>query len=206
MSDRPSPPPAPARSIDLIAAGRALDEFLRALGHDEHTNPELAGTGARVAEAFAHEFCAGEGSDLDALLRPHVMPAPTTGEKLRASPARVLLKDLPLITMCPHHLLPAEGTAHVAYEPADHIVGIGAVAALIERAGRRLVLQEKLADDVVGALVRVLAPKWLLVRTCLKHSCMRLRGERAHGSAVETWSQHGEVPEAMHALLAGASR
>lgn len=202
-------PATPQRSVDLPAAARAIEDFLRALGHDETKNPELIGTGARVADAFAAEFCAGESVDLDALVAAHRLDAPfvqSRGENSGAPSARVLLKNLPLITMCPHHLLPAEGTADVAYEPLDHIVGIGAIASLVELAGKRLVLQETLARDVTDALARVLAPRWLLVRTRLAHSCMRLRGERAHGSEVETWTSFGLVPESSYVLLGGASR
>lgn len=208
MSETRDPKTSPPPRVDLAAAARALDEFLRALGQEQSNNTELIGTGMRVAEAFAYEFCAGEGADFDALLLAHRMPVPSADQNLRASSSsqtRVLLKDLPLVTMCPHHLLPAQGTADVAFEANQHIVGLGAVAALIEHAGRRLILQETLASDVVEVIARVLAPRWVLVRIRLAHACMQLRGERAHGSAVETWTSHGPVPESMHAILAGVA-
>ena len=210
MIETPDAPAVPPRSVDLVAAARALDDFLRALGHDQTRNPELIGTGARVAQAFASEFCAGESVDLEKIVAPHRIDAPSAagahGETGSPS-ARVLLRHLPLITMCPHHLLPAEGTADIAYEPLDHIVGIGALASLVEVAGRRLVLQETLSRDVTDVIARVLAPRWVLVRMRLAHSCMRLRGERAHGSEVETWSSSGTVPDSAYALLSsGGSR
>jgi GTP cyclohydrolase IA len=187
----------PPRIVDLAAAARALDEFLRALGQDQATNPALVGTGQRVAEAFAHEFCAGHGADLEALITPHLMAAPTAEKKSSGRGSRVLLRDLPVTTMCPHHLLPSEGTADVAFEPQERIVGVGAIAALVETAARRLVLQEELGEDVLAVLVATLAPRWVVVRIRLAHACMRLRGERAHGSQVETWSSHGPVPDSV---------
>jgi len=203
----PPPPPsrAPARVVDVAAAARALDDFLRALGHDASVNRELMGTGQRVAEAFAHEFCAGEGVDLDAVLRPHLLASAATGDNAGAAPARVLLRDVPLVTMCPHHLLPAEGVANVAFQPGEHLIGIGAIAAVLETASRRLVLQEVLGGEVLGALVRVLDPRWLVVHVRLAHACMRLRGERAHGSELETWSTHGPVPDPIFTTLGGRS-
>jgi GTP cyclohydrolase I len=194
-----SAPSTPPRVPDLVAAARALDEFLRALGQDVAVNTELVGTGQRVAEAFAHEFCAGHGVDLDALVAPHLIAAPGTEKKSADGRSRVLLRDVPLSTMCPHHLLPSEGTADVAYEPAALIVGVGAIAGLLQTAARRLVLQETLGHDVTAVLARTLAPRWVVVRIRLGHACMRVRGERAHGSVVETWSSHGPVPDSVFA-------
>lgn len=194
MSATPTPP----RSVDLVAAARALDEFLRALGQDAATNRELDGTGQRVAESFAHEFCAGDHVDLATLVAPHLMRVTARGTSEKKSwegLSRVLLRDLPVSTLCPHHLLPSEGTADVAFQPNEHIVGVGAIAALLETAARRLILQETLGQDVVGVLVATLAPRWVVVRIRLAHACMRLRGERAHGSLVETWSSAGAVPD-----------
>ena len=187
-------PPSPSRVPDLALAARALDEFLHALGQDAVANPELVGTGQRVAEAFAGEFLAGHGVDLTALVTPHLLAAPPSSSR-----ARVLLRDLPLTTMCPHHLLPAEGTADVAYEPGPFLVGLGAIAVLVETAARRLVLQETLGADVVSVLAAALAPRWVVVRIRLAHACMRVRGERAHGSRVDTVSSHGPVPDAVFA-------
>lgn len=194
-----STPPTPPRVPDLAVAARALDEFLRALGQDAATNTALVGTGQRVAEAFAHEFCAGTGVDLAALVTPHLMPAASPQNKSSEARSRVLLRDLPVATMCPHHLLPSEGTADVAYEPGAHIVGVGAIAALVDTAARRLILQETLGEDVATTLQSTLAPRWVVVRIRLAHACMRLRGERAHGSRVETVTACGPVPDAVFA-------
>lgn len=193
MSDATDRPPRFPRPVDLNAAARALDEFLRALGLDETANSELVGTGERVAEAFAHEFCAGEGADFEGLIRPHVLPLPA--QSARASRNIIWVREVPVHSMCPHHLLPSEGTADVAYEPGEHLVGIGAIAALVELASRRLILQETLGQDVIGVLTRTLAPRWVALRLELTHSCLRARGERAHGARVETWSSSGEVPD-----------
>ena len=59
--------------MDRSAAARAIDEFLLAIGRDPKTEPELRGTGARVADAFIDELCAGYAVDVDALLRGNVI-------------------------------------------------------------------------------------------------------------------------------------
>ena len=195
MSDATNGPPRSSPHVDMEAAARAIDQFLRALGQDEQSNSQLVGTGKRVAEAFASEFCAGEGVDLDARLRAHLLPVATQGAIVSRNVVR--LHDLPLHVMCPHHLLPAEGSADVIFEPALHLVGIGAIAELVEVASRRLILQETLGDEIVAALTRTLAPRWVAVRLELAHSCMRARGERAHGARVETWTSSGSVPDSI---------
>ena len=86
------------------AAARAIDAFLRALGRDPEHEPELAGTGARVAPPYADELLAGYAVDVDALLAQNVFAG--TSEL-------VVVRDVPVATTCPHHLMPATGTATV---------------------------------------------------------------------------------------------
>src|SRR5262249_44027249 len=94
--------------MDQDAAARAIDAFLRALGRDPEHEPELAGTGARVARAFAEELLEGYTVDVDALLVHNVLAGGTEV---------VVARDLPVATTCPHHLMPAIGTATVAFAP-----------------------------------------------------------------------------------------
>ena len=90
------------------AAARAIEAFLRALGRDPEREPELAGTGERVARAWADELLAGYAVDADALLAENV---------LAGTSELVVVRDLPVATMCPHHLLPSTGAATVAFAP-----------------------------------------------------------------------------------------
>lgn len=107
---------------------------------------------------------------------------------------RIVLRRLPLVTMCPHHLLPAEGHADVAFEPDRLWVGLGGIAALVELSGKRLILQEALSEEIADVIDEVLRPRWVRVSLRLAHACVRLRGERAHGSEVETCSTRGAAP------------
>jgi GTP cyclohydrolase I len=163
--------------MDREQAARAIDAFLRALGRDPDSDPALAGTGARVAAAFADDLLAGYSVDVDALVAKNVLPG--TSEV-------VIVRDLPVTTTCPHHLLPSSGFATVAFAPDARLVGIGAVARLVDALARRLALQEEIGEGVVATLAKHLAPRWAGCRLVLTHACMTARGERAHGSRVET--------------------
>ena len=169
--------------MDREAAARAIEAFLRALGRDPAKDPELAGTGARVAQAWADELLSGYAVDVDALLSANV---------LAGASALVVVRDIPLTTMCPHHLMPSTGTATVAFAPGDRLVGIGTVARVVDAFARRLALQEQIGERVVAALSRHVAPRWTACHIVLSHACMTARGERAHGARVETVSTAGD--------------
>jgi GTP cyclohydrolase I len=171
--------------VDREKAAEALEGFLRALGLEPESDPELRGTGRRVADAFADEFLSGYAADPAATLAANVV---------RASTGLVVVRDIAVVTMCPHHLLPAQGRATVAFAPRDRALGLGAVVALVDTLARRLVLQETLGEDVVEHLERAIAPRWAACRLVLAHGCMTARGERAHGARVETLAIRG-APE-----------
>jgi GTP cyclohydrolase IA len=163
--------------MDREAAARAIDAFLLALGRDARKEPELTGTGARVAAAFADELLTGYGVDVDALLSQNVFPGQSD---------TVVVRDVPVATMCPHHLMLATGVATVAFAPAGRLVGIGTVARVLDAFARRLTLQEQIGEHVVAALERHLGPRWVACRLTLTHACMTARGERSYGARVET--------------------
>lgn len=174
--------------MDLDAAAEAIDAFLRALGHDPLRTPELAGTGARVARAFAEDLLDGYAVDIDALLSSNVFGGRTE---------LVVVRDLPVVTTCPHHLMQSVGSASVAFAPEEHLVGLGTVARVVDAFARRLTLQEQIGERVVAALQKHLSPRWAGCRLSLSHSCMIARGERTHGARVETIAlAGGDVDEA----------
>src|SRR5262249_1958441 len=122
------------RPPDRDAAARAIDTFLRALGRDPDREPELVGTGARVAAAYADELLAGYDVDVDGLLAQAVFAGRSD---------LVVVRDIPVSTMCPHHLLPATGVATVAFAPEEHLVGVGTVTRVLDAFARRLIVQEE---------------------------------------------------------------
>ncbi len=184
--------------MDLDAAAQAIEAFLRALGHDPQRAPELAGTGARVARAYAEDLLEGYGVDVDALLSSNVFAGRSE---------LVVVRDVPVVTTCPHHLMPSIGSATVAFAPEEHLVGVGTVARTVDAFARRLALQEQIGERVVAAMQKHLAPRWAGCRIVLSHSCMIARGERAHGVRVETVSlAGGDVDEAVVHTALGLGR
>jgi GTP cyclohydrolase IA len=164
------PPPDRAR------AAAAIDEFLRALGHDPQREPALLGTGQRVAEAWAIDLLAGEGVDLGALLDAEAFAAETSSSDFPF----VTLRDLDIVTMCPHHLLPSVGKVTLVFHPHDRLVGVGTLADLVDAVSRRLALQEDIASTLVDALVSHLGARGAACRLTLRHGCMSARGTRRH--------------------------
>jgi GTP cyclohydrolase I len=165
--------------MDRAAAANAIDAFLRAIGRDPAKEPDLAGTGARVTDAFVDELCAGYAIDGRALVEKHALDGADASSV-------IVVRDIPVVTTCPHHLLPAVGTADVALAPKKRIVGIGAIGELVDAHARRLTLQEHIGEHVVDDLDSVLAPDWVACRILLSHGCMIARGSRPVGTKVET--------------------
>ncbi|EYF05980.1 GTP cyclohydrolase I [Chondromyces apiculatus] len=171
------------RVIDRKAAARAVEDFLRALGHD--IEGELVGTGERVADAFADDLLKGHGVDPGALLRDGAMAASAHERGL------VILRDLWVDTMCPHHLLPGHGTATIAYLPGDRVAGIGTIARVVDALSQRLTLQERIGGQLVDLLVEDLGARGALCKISLTHTCLVARGERKTGTVVDTLAASG---------------
>ena len=166
---------------DLDRAARAIESFLDALGVPVSSDPELRDTGRRVAEAFANDLL--EGYSLD--------PAAILAEATSSSAeGLVVVTGIATTAICPHHLLPASGVVHVGYLPGSKVVGLGAIARLVDCFARRLVLQEDLGQRVAGALVEHLGALGAGAVVDLVPTCMTARGGRRHGSRAVTtaWS------------------
>jgi GTP cyclohydrolase I len=172
-----------ARTIDLARAARAVEELLAAVGAPTD-DPELRGTGARVADAYANDLLSGY--DLD----PKVILADRAGSN---APGLVLVTSVATTTMCPHHLLPASGVTHVGYWPGDGVVGLGAIARLVDCYSRRLALQEDVAQRIADALVEHLGARAAGAVVDLTPTCMTARGDRRHGSHAVTAAFAGDA-------------
>ena len=170
--------------VDRARVGRAVSEILAAIGEDP-ARVGLAGTPARVADAYA-EFFGGLDQDPLALLRDTVPVGPSTGEL-------VLLRDIAFRSICEHHLLPFLGTAHIAYLPGDRVVGLGRLPAVVEALAARPQLQERLTEEIAGALDEGLAPRGVLVVLDAVHGCVGTRGPRQANSSTVTMASRGEL-------------
>jgi GTP cyclohydrolase I len=184
--------------MDRQAAARAIDAFLRALGRDPERDPELTGTGERVARAWADELLEGYAVDVDVLL---------TENAIAGTSELVVVRGIPVATTCPHHLMPSTGEAIVALAPEGRLIGVGAVVRLVDAFARRLALQEELGEKVVAALEKHLRPRWAACRIVLSHTCMTVRGSRTHGARVETVALRGaDIDRAILYAALGVAR
>jgi GTP cyclohydrolase I len=166
-----------APAVDLVAAARAIEAFLTALGHPPSSDPQLHETGQLVAAAFHHELLSGYRVHAADVLRD-TLAADGGGDM-------VLVRDIAVTCICPHHLLPATGRLHIGYLPQQRIVGLGALTRLAHAFSRRLILQEALCSEIAEALVRELGARGAGCIAELSPTCMTARGDRAsHAQAV----------------------
>jgi GTP cyclohydrolase I len=162
---------------------RAVAEFLEAAGLSLG-DPNLVDTPKRVVEAWTNEFLAGyRSTPQEALGETYPAPRDSDGEL-------VVLTDLWFRSMCPHHLLPVVGRAHVAYVPSKRVVGFGRISALLDCFAHRLILQEDLAREVARALAKELGSPATACILEAEQACLRLRGgrqteARTHAEAYE---------------------
>jgi GTP cyclohydrolase I len=164
----------------------AVEALLRASGLDP-ASEELRETPARVARLWQSEFLAGYALDPAVILGE-----PVTGE---ADPDVVVVGGLRFHGMCPHHLLPYRGVAHVAYIPHGKLVGFGRLAELVECFTKRLTLQERATNQVAEALVAHLGARGAGCVIEAEHMCLAIPGEKHDQSGVVTSAFVGEMRE-----------
>jgi GTP cyclohydrolase IA len=167
--------------VDLRAAQLAVADLLVALGRDP-SSEHLADTPRRVAHAYAE------------LLTPRDFDL-TTFPNDEGYDELVLARDIPVHSLCQHHLLPFQGVAHVGYLPGERILGLSKLARVVELFARDLQVQERLTKQVAGWLQEHLAPKGVGVVIEAEHLCMSLRGVRATGTRTVTSALQGVLRE-----------
>ena len=166
---------------DIDRAARAARDFLKALGVS-CDSPSMARSAARMAEAYAE------------MLTPRDFSM-TTFDNDEGYDQLVVVKAIPVQSVCEHHLLPFLGLAHVAYLPAERILGLSKVARVVEMFARRPQVQERLTQQVADWLDTHLRPKGVGVVVEAEHTCMTLRGVRAGGALTRTSALAGVLRE-----------
>jgi GTP cyclohydrolase IA len=157
---------------DLAAAERAAADFLAALGVGLSTE-SLRDTPRRMAEAYAE------------LLTPRDFNV-TTFPNDEGYDELVLVRDIPIRSVCEHHLLPFVGVAHVGYLPGDRILGLSKLARVVELFAHGPQVQERLTKQVADWLDTQLRPRGVGVVVEAEHLCMTLRGVQAAGAHTLT--------------------
>jgi len=157
---------------DLAAAEIAAAAFLRALGVSLESEG-LRGTPGRMARGYAELFTP-QTFDL------------TTFPNDEGYDELVISRDLPIRSVCEHHMLPFAGTAHIGYLPGDRIIGLSKLARVAEHFARRPQLQERLTKQIADWLADQLQPRGVGVVIEAEHTCMSLRGVQVAGSRTVT--------------------
>lgn len=168
-----SPDQRPERA-HVEAAVRTL---IAATGDDPHREG-LVDTPSRVARAY-REWFSGYGRDPASILAKRFAGAEAYDEL-------VILRNIPLVSTCEHHLAPIMGRAHIAYKPCGFVVGISKLARLVDVFARRLQLQERLTVEIAHSLNDELNPAGVGVVIEATHGCMSTRGINQHGLSMVT--------------------
>jgi GTP cyclohydrolase I len=168
--------------FDAARAEAAVRELLIAIGEDPDREG-LRDTPARVARSYRELFAGLQGDPADVLER-------TFSED---HDELVLVRDIPMFSMCEHHLLPFHGVAHVAYIPGTdgRVTGLSKLARLVDLYARRPQVQERLTRQVADALHSRLGARGVLVVIDAEHQCMSARGVRKPGARTTTSAVRG---------------
>ena len=167
--------------VDLGAAENAAYDLLVALGADVESD-HLRETPRRVARAYAE------------LLTPRPFNA-TTFPNDEGYDELVVVRDIPFQSLCMHHLLPFQGSAHVAYLPGERIVGLSKLGRVVDMFAHHLQVQERLTTQVADWLDEVLNPRGVGVIIEAEHLCMSLRGVQKPGSRTVTSALRGLIKD-----------
>jgi len=188
VKDQGSKPRSRTRSANGKAAGpdlasieKGVSLILSGMGEDIN-RPGIKATPLRVARMFA-EILGGAHEDPAVHLR--VLQHEKHDEM-------VLIKSIPLYSMCEHHLLPFAGVAHVAYIPkGGRIVGLSKIARVVDILARRLQVQERLTKQVADLIMDRLKPLGVMVVIEAEHLCMSMRGAKKPKSVTVTSAVRG---------------
>src|SRR3954447_10033060 len=168
--------PAP---VDLAKAEAAAADMLAALGLPIDSE-DMFETPRRLVHAYAEMLTVPEFDS-------------TTFSNAAGYDELVLVSDIPVRSLCEHHLLPFTGVAHVGYLPADRILGLSKFARTVEFFARRAQTQERLTTQIADHLTERLQPRGVGVVIEAEHTCMSLRGARAEGARTVTAALRGRL-------------
>ena len=169
------------QTLDLEKIEKGVRLILEGVGEDPE-RPGIKTTPQRVAHMFA-EILGGITENPEKHLRV------IQNEK---HDEMVLIKNIPLYSMCEHHMLPFAGVAHVAYIPkGGRIVGLSKIARVVDNLSRRLQVQERLTKQIADLINEHLRPLGVMVVIEAEHMCMSMRGAKKPKSITVTSAVRG---------------
>jgi GTP cyclohydrolase I len=164
-------------------AEAAVRTLIRWAG-DDPTREGLLDTPKRFAKAYRELFAGYDTAPEDILVR--------TFSDVAGYSDMVLVKDIAFYSHCEHHMVPFHGVAHIAYVPADGVLGLSKMARLVDLYARRLQTQETMTSQIARALDESLRPKGVAVMIEAEHMCMAMRGVQKQGAKTITTTFIGQ--------------
>lgn len=153
------------------------------------SEPSLHNTPERFARMYVDELFSG--LDTDAF--PDITYL--DNDVMEQSEGFILIKDIPIKSMCEHHFVPIIGTAHVAYIPADTLLGLSKINRIVDYFCRRPQLQERLTAQIADALSILLGTEDVAITIQAEHFCVTLRGIQHPTSRTHTFVQRGRFKD-----------
>lgn len=167
--------------IDKKRIEKAVREILSAIGEDAKRQG-LRDTPARVARMYEEIFSGinkNPEKELDVIFE-------------KEHDEIILLKGIPLYSVCEHHMVPFIGTAHVAYIPSgNRITGLSKIARIVDGYAKRLQVQERLTTEIADCIMKKLKPQGVMVVVEAEHLCMSMRGVKKPGVLTVTSAVRG---------------
>ncbi|MFN8233022.1 MAG: GTP cyclohydrolase I FolE [Actinomycetota bacterium] len=168
--------------FDAAKVEQGVRLILEGIGEDPGRGG-LRETPERVARMY-REIFAGVGQDASQLVT--VVEGADHDEM-------IMVRDIPLYSVCEHHLIPFAGKAHVAYIPnrSQQITGLSKVARVVDLLAKRPQVQERLTTEIAEAIDRALSPRGVFVVIEAEHFCMTMRGIKKPGAVTVTSAVRG---------------
>ncbi len=169
--------------MDKKRIENAVREILIAIGEDPDREG-LVETPKRVANMYEEIFA---GIEDDPTRHLKIFNEGNNDEM-------VIVRDIPMYSMCEHHLLPFVGKAHIAYIPSEgKVIGLSKLARIVDSFSKKPQLQERLTSQIADFLEENLSPQGVAVVVEAEHLCMTMRGARAAGATTQTSALRGSM-------------
>lgn len=170
------------RKIDKKRIEKAVKEILIAIG-EEPGREGLKGTPERVARMYEEIF--------DGYFQKPQKILNITFQEEKYNEI-ILMKDIPVYSICEHHFLPFFGKCHVAYLPRENIItGASKIARVVDCFAKRLQLQERLSQQIADSLMDIINPLGVAVIIEAEHLCFTMRGVKKPGTKMITSALRG---------------
>lgn len=170
----------------LIKSYENIIKIIEELGYDVKDG-NFKDTAKRCSKAFLREFIWDrkkiEGESKKLLIR-------TFKPKVKYDEI-IVQTNIPIILLCPHHLLPVENLITVGYIPNEVVLGLSKIARLAIVLGKQPILQESYTKQLSNCLFKNLSPLGVGVYVKGKHGCMRYRGVKLEQTETITTSLEG---------------